>query len=50
MKELVQVTGDEALAFQNLNSNESLQLFIDQFKRIAVGEHCDFAKGKNLYA
>ncbi|KAK0418432.1 hypothetical protein QR680_013552 [Steinernema hermaphroditum] len=45
--ELVQVTGDEQLAFQNLTTQDSLNLFTDQFRRIAIGEHCDFAKGTN---
>uniref|UniRef100_A0A1I8ASB3 VWFA domain-containing protein n=1 Tax=Steinernema glaseri TaxID=37863 RepID=A0A1I8ASB3_9BILA len=45
--ELVQVTGDEQLAFQNLTTQDSLNQFTDQFRRIAIGEHCDFAKGTN---
>ncbi|TKR58002.1 hypothetical protein L596_030631 [Steinernema carpocapsae] len=45
--ELIQVTGDEQLAFQNLTTQESLNHFTDQFRRIAIGEHCDFAKGTN---
>lgn len=41
MKELVQMTEDPALAF----NNETMDQFISTFRRIAVGEICDYAKG-----
>uniref|UniRef100_A0A0R3RJ32 ZP domain-containing protein n=1 Tax=Elaeophora elaphi TaxID=1147741 RepID=A0A0R3RJ32_9BILA len=45
MGELVEITGDENLAFQNLTSQASLDQFLHQFKKIAIGEHCDFSRG-----
>ncbi|KAL4002040.1 von Willebrand factor type A domain family protein [Acanthocheilonema viteae] len=45
MGELVEITGDENLAFQNLTSQASLDQFVHQFKKIAIGEHCDFSRG-----
>ncbi|VIO91254.1 Uncharacterized protein BM_BM10691 [Brugia malayi] len=45
MGELVEITGDQNLAFQNLTSQASLDQFVHQFKKIAVGEHCDFSRG-----
>ncbi|VDN31700.1 unnamed protein product, partial [Gongylonema pulchrum] len=45
MGELLEITGDENLAFQNLTSQASLDQFVHQFKKIAVGEHCDFSRG-----
>lgn len=45
MGELLEITGDENLAFQNLTSQASLDKFVQQFKKIAVGEHCDFSRG-----
>ncbi|KHN78530.1 Cuticlin-1 [Toxocara canis] len=45
MGELIDITGDETLAFQNLTSQASLDKFVNQFKKIAVGEHCDFSRG-----
>lgn len=47
MGELVEITGDENLAFQNLTSQISLDQFVQQFKKIAIGEHCDFSRGKD---
>lgn len=49
MGELLDITGDENLAFQNLNSQLSLDKFANQFKKIAVGEHCDFSRGIKFY-
>ncbi|CAG9539748.1 unnamed protein product [Cercopithifilaria johnstoni] len=43
--ELVEITGDENLAFQNLTSKSSFDQFVHQLKKIAVGEHCDFSRG-----
>uniref|UniRef100_A0A1I7VM02 ZP domain-containing protein n=1 Tax=Loa loa TaxID=7209 RepID=A0A1I7VM02_LOALO len=37
MGELMEITGDENLAFQNLTSQASLDQFVYQFKKIAVG-------------
>uniref|UniRef100_A0A1I8EAH9 von Willebrand factor type A domain-containing protein n=1 Tax=Wuchereria bancrofti TaxID=6293 RepID=A0A1I8EAH9_WUCBA len=45
MGELVEITGDQNLAFQNLTSQASLDQFVHQFKKIAVGEHCEFSRG-----
>uniref|UniRef100_A0A915PJX0 VWFA domain-containing protein n=1 Tax=Setaria digitata TaxID=48799 RepID=A0A915PJX0_9BILA len=45
MGELLEITGDENFAFQNLTSQASLDQFVHQFKKIAVGEHCDFSRG-----
>uniref|UniRef100_A0A9J2PUT6 ZP domain-containing protein n=1 Tax=Ascaris lumbricoides TaxID=6252 RepID=A0A9J2PUT6_ASCLU len=45
MGELIDITGDETLAFQNLTSQASLDKFVSQFRKIAVGEHCDFSRG-----
>ncbi|VDD86442.1 unnamed protein product [Enterobius vermicularis] len=45
MGELFDITGDESLAFQNLTSQNSLDQFVNQFKKIAVGELCKFARG-----
>lgn len=42
MDELVQITGDEVLAFRN----DSLDNFIHEFRKLAVGEHCEYAKGR----
>ncbi|VDN04752.1 unnamed protein product [Thelazia callipaeda] len=47
MGELYEITGDESLAFQNLTSQISLDQFVHQFKKIAVGEHCDFSRGQH---
>lgn len=44
MDELVQITGDEVLAFRN----DSLDNFIHEFRKLAVGEHCDYAKGTRI--
>lgn len=49
MGELFDITGDESLAFQNLTSQNSLDQFVNQFKKIAVGELCKFARGKKLF-
>ncbi|VDK64189.1 unnamed protein product, partial [Onchocerca ochengi] len=45
MGELVEITGDENHAFQNLTSQASLDQFVHQFKKITVGEYCDFSRG-----
>lgn len=45
MGELVEITGDENLAFQNLTSQASLDQFVHEFRKIAIGEHCDFSRG-----
>uniref|UniRef100_A0A8R1Y4W4 VWFA domain-containing protein n=1 Tax=Onchocerca volvulus TaxID=6282 RepID=A0A8R1Y4W4_ONCVO len=45
MGELVEITGDENHAFQNLTSQATLDQFVHQFKKIAVGEYCDFSRG-----
>uniref|UniRef100_A0A914W5K0 Uncharacterized protein n=1 Tax=Plectus sambesii TaxID=2011161 RepID=A0A914W5K0_9BILA len=43
MGELIQITGDEVLAFRN----DSLENFIHEFRKLAIGEHCEYAKGPN---
>ncbi|CAJ0578846.1 unnamed protein product, partial [Mesorhabditis spiculigera] len=45
-QELVEMTGDKDLAFQDVLSTESLSQFTNQFRRITKGEKCDFARGK----
>lgn len=49
MGELMEITGDENLAFQNLTSQASLDRFLHQFKKIAIGEHCDFSRGLIIF-
>lgn len=41
MPELERISGGPDLAFQN----ETMDEFLAAFKRIAIGEICDFAKG-----
>ncbi|VDK66602.1 unnamed protein product [Anisakis simplex] len=45
LRELIDITGDETLTFQNLTTQASLDKFVSQFKKIAVGEHCEFSRG-----
>uniref|UniRef100_A0AC34FFN3 Uncharacterized protein n=1 Tax=Panagrolaimus sp. ES5 TaxID=591445 RepID=A0AC34FFN3_9BILA len=45
MNELNQITDNPEYAFSNLTSKESLNRFTTEFKKLAIGEECKFARG-----
>uniref|UniRef100_A0A7E4VPT5 VWFA domain-containing protein n=1 Tax=Panagrellus redivivus TaxID=6233 RepID=A0A7E4VPT5_PANRE len=47
MNELIQMTDREDYAFSNLTNKENLNKFTTEFKKLAIGEECRFARGEN---
>lgn len=46
MDELIQMTGSKDFVFRNLNnSTESVKDFVETFKKLSVGEKCEFSRG-----
>lgn len=45
MDELNQITDNPEYAFSNLTTKESLNRFTTEFKKLAIGEECKFARG-----
>lgn len=47
MDELVQISGDEQFAFNNLTQTETISQFLTSFKKFSVGERCEYSRGVN---
>ncbi|KAI6188650.1 hypothetical protein M3Y98_00377100 [Aphelenchoides besseyi] len=45
MNELTQITGDARYAFENLTLASTVEKFTDAFRRITVGEQCEYLRG-----
>ncbi|KHJ78869.1 von Willebrand factor type A domain protein, partial [Oesophagostomum dentatum] len=43
--EIVQISGKDQLAFQDLHKDVSLENFVKGFKNLSHGEHCEYARG-----
>lgn len=47
MDELVQISGDEQFAFNNLTETDTIDQFLSTFKKFSVGERCEYSRGPN---
>ncbi|KAI6220086.1 hypothetical protein M3Y99_01620200 [Aphelenchoides fujianensis] len=45
MNELTQITGDPRYAFENLTLASTVEKFTDAFRKITIGEQCEYLRG-----